>query len=102
MPGATLTCCARSVLQRLTMPMLPDLVHQTRVGPEVTAVPLHDDQHHRRHERTEENDDRVDGQLQPQQQAIERQHEQDIELFIEILHSNGMAGRKQYMASVLE
>ena len=57
----------------------------------VQAVPAHENQHKTRHQQPEDDDDDVDGQAEPEHQAVDGQHQQDIQLFIEVLNGNRMA-----------
>ena len=79
---------------------LADLFLQLRIGLQVALAPAHEDHHQHGDHGAEHHDDDVDRQLQPQQQRVHGDHEQDVELLVEVLHGDGMAGGQQHVAAV--
>ena len=68
----------------------------------IFPMQTHDQQHREGDKQPEQHNHCVDLQFELDQQGIDTEHEENIEVFIEILHRNGMACTHEYMATMLQ
>jgi hypothetical protein len=74
----------------------------TLVFAHVEQVPVADSSHADDDESAEQQDDQPDGHVSPYHQGIKRQHDQDAQVLVEILHRDGMASPHQDVAAMLQ
>src|ERR1700712_2157715 len=71
-------------------------------SPLIRLMPPHDEVHHQADKSPEQNDHQLNGNVDPDQNRVKAQHDEDRQVFIEVLDSNRMSRRQQHMPAMLQ
>lgn len=78
------------ILKRGAVAILSDLLDERRILAQVDFAPADDEHHQHGNQNTEDRNNDADRHIEPEHECVNGNHQQNIELFVEVLHGDRM------------